>query len=156
MHRHIQTTNSPISDDSDDSNACALGMHHSDPCSPCSLRLPCPFGRRISAHPVTQRHSFTLRVSRLQVSIVYFFAGVAKMNYDWVLLGEPMRSTMAQLPLMKQFLGVVGLHQLSPRTVGLALSYAGLVLDTVAAFTLWIPGLASRRRRVVEPRAAQG
>ncbi|MEM9480973.1 MAG: HTTM domain-containing protein [Verrucomicrobiota bacterium] len=74
---------------------------------------------------------------RLQIGIVYFFAGVAKLNRDW-LAGEPMTTWMsreADLPVLGPFLG-------NPDFC-LFLSYSGLFLDLLA-----LPGLLWKRTRV--------
>ncbi|MDJ0704941.1 MAG: HTTM domain-containing protein [Leptolyngbyaceae cyanobacterium MO_188.B28] len=81
--------------------------------------------------------TWTLWSLRTQIGMVYFYAGVAKFNSDW-LQGEPMRMWLAErtdLPLM-------GL--LSTETwMGCLLSYGGLLFDLLV-----IPCLLCRRTRL--------
>lgn len=44
------------------------------------------------AQPIRPTRSWMLWTLRLQLGIVYFFAGVAKLNADWLLRGEPLQT----------------------------------------------------------------
>ncbi|MEM7296730.1 MAG: HTTM domain-containing protein [Bacteroidota bacterium] len=57
-----------------------------------------PANRRLSLDVKYQRVKKVVRIERiylmvlrLQVAVVYFFAGIAKINYDWLINGMPMR-----------------------------------------------------------------
>lgn len=60
----------------------------------------------------------------LLVSIVYFYGGIAKINYDW-LQGQPMR------------LVTKSRHYPYPDLLGYFLSYVGLIFDLTIPFILW-------------------
>lgn len=72
---------------------------------------------------------------RAQVGLVYFFAGVAKLNPDWLLRAEPLRT----------WLSVVGMSWPSPlggwlssEVVAYGMSYAGAAFDlTIPFWLLW-------------------
>jgi hypothetical protein len=71
-------------------------------------------------------------VLRLQLAVVYFFAGVAKLHPDWLLDGAPLRLWLpgrGDLPLIGPLLAAPG--------VALALSWAGALFDlTIVGFLL--------------------
>lgn len=68
---------------------------------------------------------------RFQIAVVYFSAGIAKINPDWLLYGQPMGIWMqarADLPLIG---GLVSAHPL-------LMSWAGCLYDlTIAGWLLW-------------------
>ncbi len=70
---------------------------------------------------------------RAQIALVYIYAGIAKINADWLLRGEPLTTWLfgrATLPIV----GPVFAH---PAT-GLFMSWAGMLYDlTIWAFLLW-------------------
>lgn len=76
--------------------------------------------------------TWTLWLLRTQLGIVYFYAGVAKINADW-LRGQPLRMWLEgrrQRPLIGPLL--------EQDWVGYAMSYGGLGLDLLAVpFLLW-------------------
>ncbi|MGK3988940.1 HTTM domain-containing protein [Sorangium sp. So ce136] len=77
---------------------------------------------------VPRFHLFALKA---QIAIVYFYGGVAKLNGDW-LRGQPLTMWLAEhadAPLVGPLLA-------SPAT-GLALSYAGLLIDLSMGFLLF-------------------
>ena len=77
---------------------------------------------------VPRFHLFALKA---QVAIVYFYGGVAKLNGDW-LRGQPLTMWLAE----HADAPVVGPLLASPAT-GLALSYAGLLIDLSMGFLLF-------------------
>ena len=82
--------------------------------------------------------AWTLWLLRAQVGIAYFFGGIAKLNSDWLLGGEPMRiwlSPFTKLPLFGPMLQ-------SERVV-YGFVYGGLLLDL-----LIVPLLLWRRTRL--------
>ncbi len=81
---------------------------------------------------------WTLWILRAQIAIVYTFAGLAKLNPDW-LRGEPVRTFLAQAPEVA-VLGPLLAHPAAPWVI----SYGGLVLDLAV-----IPLLAWPRTRLV-------
>jgi hypothetical protein len=69
---------------------------------------------------------------RAQISLVYFYAGVAKLNEDWLLRAEPLRSWLASLdalPLAALLLRVPGGVWL--------MVYGSTVIDLSVGFLLW-------------------
>lgn len=75
---------------------------------------------------------------RFQLSVVYLFAGIAKLNSDWLVRAEPLRtwlSAHAEMPV------IGGLLQTS--AAGFALSYGGLVFD----LSIWVFLLLPKTRR---------
>lgn len=98
-----------------------------------------PLGRvysldaRRAAHGSIQRApAWTLWLLRAQIGIVYFYAGLAKLNRDW-LQGEPMRGWLASrtdFPLIGPFF--------TEEWLVYAFSYGGLLLDLlIVPFLLW-------------------
>jgi vitamin K-dependent gamma-carboxylase len=70
---------------------------------------------------------------RFQVAVPYFFGGIAKLNFDWLVRAEPLRSALAiqtDFPLLGRFLGDGGVAHV------LALSSAAFDL-TVPFLLLW-------------------
>ena len=76
--------------------------------------------------------AWTLWLLRAQIGIVYFYGGLAKLNWDW-LRGEPMRMWLAKrsgYPLLGQFFEEEWMVYL--------FSYGGLLIDLlVVPFLLW-------------------
>lgn len=76
---------------------------------------------------------------RGQLAIVYFYAGAAKLNPDWLWHGEPLRlwlGTLADTPVLGHFA--------EERWVALAMSWAAMLYDvSVAPLLIW------RRTRVL-------
>ncbi|MEL6348815.1 MAG: HTTM domain-containing protein [Myxococcota bacterium] len=70
---------------------------------------------------------------RVQLALVYFWAGVAKLNTDWLLHGEPLTTWLearADLPLVGSVLAI--------DEIALAMSWAGAAYDlTIPALLLW-------------------
>lgn len=87
--------------------------------------------------------AWSLWILRAQVGLVYFYAGVAKINHDW-LRGEPMRAWLAQrddYSLLGPLLPVGQLFR--EEWVVYLFSYGGLLLDLlVVPFLLWRPSRA--------------
>ncbi len=65
---------------------------------------------------------------RMQVVIVYFYAGVSKLNWDWLIKGEPLHRILSH----QTFLG----HSCDPLWLALFLSYGGIIMDFILAFLL--------------------
>jgi len=75
--------------------------------------------------------TWTIWLLRAQLGMVYFFAGVAKLNPDWLLRAEPLRTWLlarSDLPV----LGPLFRH----RATAYGFSYAGLVFDLFVALAL--------------------
>ncbi|MEL6122785.1 MAG: HTTM domain-containing protein [Bacteroidota bacterium] len=72
-------------------------------------------------------------IFRCQLSIVYFFAGLAKVNYDWLYRAQPMATWLPgkhQLPVLGSFMHL--------KLVAYLFSWAGCVYDlTIWIFLLW-------------------
>jgi hypothetical protein len=86
---------------------------------------------------------WSLWLPRGQVSLVYFYGGIAKLNSDW-LRGQPMISWMAE----RSDLPVIG-PIVSLPSVAVAMSYCGLAIDLALPFllnfrrTFWIGVIVS-------------
>lgn len=75
---------------------------------------------------------WTLWILRAQIAIVYTFAGLAKLNPDW-LRGEPVRTFLAQAPDVAVLGPLLG-HPAAPWII----AYGGLMLDlTVVPLLAW-------------------
>jgi hypothetical protein len=76
--------------------------------------------------------SIYIFVIKLQLSLVYFFAGIAKINSDWLLEALPMRIWL----LPKSDMPCIGGLLSEPLTVYL-FSWAGMFFDVSIGFLLW-------------------
>ena len=87
--------------------------------------------RNSGASPTTP--AWTVWALRAQISLVYCFAGFAKLNYDWIVNATPLRIWLpqhAQLPIVGPLL--------DETWVAYALSWAGAAFDlTIVAWMLW-------------------
>ncbi len=83
--------------------------------------------------------AWTLWLLRAQVAIAYFFGGVAKLNSDWLIGGEPMRTFLR--PLMS--LPSVG-KIFQQESVVYSFVYGGLLLDLLV-----VPLMLWRRTRLI-------
>jgi vitamin K-dependent gamma-carboxylase len=82
---------------------------------------------------------WALIVLRLQVGLIYFFAGVAKINGDWLVLAEPLRRwlpALASTPILGFFFTI-------PATAWL-MSWSGMLFDVGIVFFL----MSARWRRL--------
>jgi vitamin K-dependent gamma-carboxylase len=88
---------------------------------------------RHAAHGSIQRApAWTLWLLRAQIGIVYFYAGLAKLNADW-LQGEPMRGWLAS----RTDFPIIGGY-FTEEWMVYAFSYGGLLLDLlIVPFLLW-------------------
>lgn len=74
---------------------------------------------------------WTLSVLRLQVGLVYFFAGISKIKYDWLIEAEPLKiwlGTCQNVPVIGDWLAM-------PITAYL-FSWGGMLFDLTAPFLL--------------------
>jgi hypothetical protein len=94
---------------------------------------------RVPARRVTSMPRFLLLVLRLQIGVVYVFAGLAKLNGDWLLRAEPLRIWLAarsDLPLIGTLL--------AQEATAVAASWLGALFDlSIVGLLLW-----PRTRRV--------
>lgn len=74
---------------------------------------------------------WTLSVLRLQVGLVYFFAGVSKIKYDWLISAEPMKTWLG----LCRNIPVLGTWLAMPITA-YVFSWAGMLFDLTAVFLL--------------------
>lgn len=75
--------------------------------------------------------AWTINILRLQLGLVYFFAGLAKLHPDWLLKAQPLRlwlSANADLPLIGDWLTYTW--------VAFAFSWAGALYDLFIPFLL--------------------
>jgi hypothetical protein len=89
--------------------------------------------RRTPSLRVATLPAWMLGLLRLQVGLVYFFAGLAKLGPDWLLHGQPLGIWLharSDLPLVGPLLDEHG--------VALAMSWAGFLFDTtIVGWLLW-------------------
>lgn len=91
---------------------------------------------RPSLHSATLP-AWMLYLVRVQVGLVYFFAGLAKLQPDWLLHAQPLGiwlNARTDTPLIGPFL--------DEHLVALAMSWAGFLFDTTIAF--WLSWRRSR------------
>ncbi len=74
---------------------------------------------------------FVLTALRVQVGLVYVFAGIAKLRPDWLLRGEPLHLWLS----MYDDLPVIGAW-LAERNVAIAMSWMGALFDLTVPFVL--------------------
>jgi hypothetical protein len=79
----------------------------------------------------TQVPRWTVGIIRFQVGIVYFFAGLAKLNTDWLIYAEPMRTWLPA----KSHLPVVG-QLMYKEWVAYVFAWFGAIYDLVIVFFL--------------------
>lgn len=91
------------------------------------------YRRHHRSQPALQAIALHYWVLRIQVGCVYVFAGLAKINGDWLQRAEPLRTWLA----VRQDLPLVGWLFAMPVTA-FAMSYWGLVFDlSVVGWLLW-------------------
>lgn len=95
--------------------------------------------RRTDAKSVPR---FALLLPKALLTLVYFYAGVAKLHPDWMWSGMPLGLWLPQHSDMP-ILGPLLAHPFA----GLAFSWGGLVFDLTAGFLLW----SDRWRPIVYP-----
>lgn len=76
--------------------------------------------------------SWAVLTLQLQMAIVYFFAGVAKINYDWLLNAMPLKIWLAS----KSDLPIIG-KLLAEDAVAYIFSWCGMLFDVSIAFFLF-------------------
>ncbi|PUZ22576.1 HTTM domain-containing protein [Chitinophaga costaii] len=94
---------------------------------------------RKPALKVTQVPAWTIYIFQLQLCIVYFFAGLSKVNYDWLIAAMPLKIWLhakEQTP----YLGILLRQSWSPWVF----SWAGALFDLSIAFLL----MGRRTRKV--------
>ena len=75
----------------------------------------------------------TVWALRAQIAVVYVFAGIAKLNVDWLLRAEPMHTWLAART-DRPLIGFL----LDEPTVAVALCIAGAAFDlTIVGWLLW-------------------
>lgn len=82
----------------------------------------------------THTPNYFILIIKFQVFIVYFFAGLAKVNSDWLLHAQPLRIWLpahSEMPLIGSFL--------TKEWVAYFFSWFGCIYDLVIPFLLFIP-----------------
>jgi hypothetical protein len=77
--------------------------------------------------------AWTIYLLAFQIGVAYFFGGIAKLNYDWLMLAEPMQhwlSDSTDFPLIGQYF--------DEPWMAYCMAWAGLFLDLLAPFFLSI------------------
>jgi hypothetical protein len=92
-------------------------------------------GRLFPNHNLSTVPFWSIGMFRLQLGILYVFAGIAKLNYDWLILAQPLSIwfvSFREVPL------VGWLFQL--KETAYVFSWAGALYDlTIPFFLLWAP-----------------
>src|SRR5215213_6169254 len=73
--------------------------------------------------------AWTLEILRFQILVVYFFAGLAKLNHDWLWEAQPLRIWFAA----RNDLPVIG-RWLDEPWVAYAASWSGAIYDLTIVF----------------------
>jgi hypothetical protein len=76
--------------------------------------------------------SWTVDAIKILLSIVYFYAGLAKLNSDWLLRAQPLKiwlSTKTSLPIIGSLMNDTWFH--------FAMSWSGALYDLTIPFLLW-------------------
>jgi hypothetical protein len=82
--------------------------------------------------PVRLIPSIYSNIFKLQIFLVYFFAGTAKIQADWLLEAQPLRIWLAS----KVHFPFIGYFLTFPLTAYL-FSWGGMLFDVLAGFALW-------------------
>lgn len=89
--------------------------------------------RRGRLQPVPAVAAINVWILRAQLGVVYVFAGLAKLNTDWLIDGNPLSLWLAS----RNDLPIIG-NWLASSYAGLAASWAGLLFDcTIVGWLLW-------------------
>lgn len=89
---------------------------------------------RKPALAVTRVPAWTINIFKLQLLLVYLFAGISKLNYDWLIAAMPLK---IWLPANSQ-LPVIG-ALLSQTWVAYVFSWFGAIFDLFIGFLLLVP-----------------
>lgn len=89
---------------------------------------------RKPASAVTKVPAWTINIFKLQLLLVYLFAGISKLNYDWLIAAMPLK---IWLPANSQIPVIGGL--LSQAWVAYVFSWFGTIFDLFIGFLLLIP-----------------
>ncbi|HVD98290.1 MAG TPA: HTTM domain-containing protein [Cytophagaceae bacterium] len=81
---------------------------------------------------VTSVPAWTISVFKLQLLLVYFFAGISKLNYDWMIEAMPLK---IWLPA-NNHLPIIG-PLLAEQWIAYVFCYFGLLFDLAIGFILW-------------------
>jgi len=82
-------------------------------------------------NPKYKIHPCSIVILRLQIALVYFFAGIAKINYDWLYKALPLKIWLpakSNLPIIGDFLA----YEWTPYLM----SYGGVIYDLSIPFLL--------------------
>ena len=86
----------------------------------------------IGLKPVKRVKRLYIVVLQTQIAILYFFAGIAKINTDWLFEGQPMDIWLDKF----HYLPLIG-TLLTYKTTAIVFSWFGMVYDTALPFLLW-------------------
>jgi hypothetical protein len=81
---------------------------------------------------VTQIPNWCILILQLQIAIVYFFAGIAKINPDWLLHAQPLKIWLKS----RDYLPIIG-HLFSYDITAFLFSWFGMLFDVLIPFLLF-------------------
>lgn len=82
--------------------------------------------------PVTHIPNWIIFIIQLQIAIVYFFAGIAKINSDWLLHAQPLTIWLKS----RDWMPIIG-SLFNYKIVPYLFSWFGMLFDVSIAFFLW-------------------
>ncbi|XP_019618964.1 PREDICTED: vitamin K-dependent gamma-carboxylase-like isoform X2 [Branchiostoma belcheri] len=77
-----------------------------------------------------------LYIFRFQIFVCYFYGSIAKMNYDWVIRGEPCKTWFYRVEPIRQLAEMVVPVEYVPSVIGYFFSTGGLAFDFLIGFML--------------------
>ncbi|XP_066300567.1 vitamin K-dependent gamma-carboxylase-like [Branchiostoma lanceolatum] len=77
-----------------------------------------------------------LDIFRFQIFVCYFYGSIAKMNYDWVIRGEPCKTWFYRVEPIRQLAEIVVPPEYTPTVIGHFFSAGGLLFDLLIGFML--------------------
>lgn len=76
---------------------------------------------------------WTILAIKIMLSIVYFYAGLAKINSDWLLKAQPLKIWLSS----KYDLPIIGSNIMQQEWFHYAMSWSGMLYDLIIPFLLW-------------------
>lgn len=104
----------------------------------CFLMIFFPLNQRFSIDSILFKdvykekiEAYYIYIFRFQVSLIYFFAGIAKINYDWLILAQPLKIWLKA----EQHIPIIG-NLLTQNFTAYLMSWVGMIYDLSIPFLL--------------------